>query len=85
MITNLKLNILSRSVMVTLLPTLGRFHPLLDEPNLICGLPNHFRSKGKILSKVYLTQRSSIPPTIQCLVWCHTNRGVKTIIIGELY
>src|SRR4030066_247621 len=85
MITFLELKIFSSLIMITFLPTLRCFHLLLYQFDLLSSLLNNFWSHNCTLTSLEPTQRSSAPPTIQCLKRCHSNARMVTVDISELY
>ena len=83
MLANLVVNILMTSVIVTLLTRLSSFQTFTDNSNLILCFLNDIWSKEGSFTGFGPIQRSTTSPAIQSFKGCHTQTGLKAIVVTE--
>jgi len=84
MISHVKLKGPTPSMGVAFLASLSCSHLFLDYPYLIHGGLNELRSYSQSFIDLLPTEWSSALPPIQCLMRCHPNTCVVTVVVGEL-
>jgi len=71
-------------VIIDLLTTLSYPHSFLDNPNLFSGGLDQIESNGQQFINVLSAKWNPQLPSIQRLVWDHSNTEVVAVVVGEL-